>query len=330
MITDWEIQGILDEIKRRECKTVVLQLPEGLKREAVHVAKELEEKGDVQVVVSADPCYGACDLVSFKGDLLVHFGHAPLPCLSDEDILFVELSSELDVFPLLEKALPKLKESVAITAAIQYVPTLSHAKQFLEKNGIKVHLGEGDSRIAYPGQVLGCNFSAPRAVSEDVEQILHIGEGNFHPLGIALATGKEVLIVDPEKNEVRDISELKETILRQRHAIISKLESATTFGILVSSKIGQKRFGLAARIKDMVEKEGKKAVLFLLDNIDPDYLLGYDVDAFISVACPRIAIDDFAVHKRPIVTSIEAEIGLGARKWEDYAFDEIPGPECEI
>ncbi|UCD93016.1 MAG: diphthamide synthesis protein, partial [Methanobacteriota archaeon] len=202
MITDWEIQGVLDEIKRRDCKTVVLQLPEGLKREAVHVAKELEEKGEVQVIVSADPCYGACDLVDFKGDLLVHIGHAPLTFLPDEDILFVELSSELDVLPLLERALPKLKEKVAITAIIQYVPAISPAKQFLEKNGIKVHIGEGDSRIAYPGQVLGCNFSAPRAVAEDIEQILYIGEGNFHPLGIAMATGKDVLIVDPEKNEI--------------------------------------------------------------------------------------------------------------------------------
>ncbi|MFQ5884097.1 MAG: diphthamide biosynthesis enzyme Dph2, partial [Thermoplasmata archaeon] len=261
MITDWEIQGILDEIKRRECKTVVLQLPEGLKREAVHVAKELEEKGNVQVVVSADPCFGACDLVDFKGDLLIHIGHAPLPYLSDENILFVELSSDLDVFPLLEKALTKLKKNVAITAAIQYVPTISPSKQFLEKNGIKVHVGEGDSRIAYPGQVLGCNFSAPRAVSENVEQILHIGEGNFHPLGIAMATGKDVVVVDPEMNEVRDISEFRDRILRQRHAVITDLSTASTFGILVSSKIGQSRFGLASKIKDDLEKNGKKAVL---------------------------------------------------------------------
>ncbi|UCD92622.1 MAG: diphthamide biosynthesis enzyme Dph2, partial [Methanobacteriota archaeon] len=199
-------------------------------------------------------------------------------------------------------------------------------KQFLEKNGIKVHIGEGDSRIAYPGQVLGCNFSAPRAVDENVEQILYIGEGNFHPLGIAMATGKDVLIVDPEKNEIRDVNELKESILRQRHAIISELEEASTFGILVSSKVGQNRFGLATKIKDMVEKKGKKAVMFLLDNLNPDHLLGYDVDAFISVACPRVAIDDFGVYRKPIITPVEAEIVLGAREWDDYTFDEILGP----
>jgi 2-(3-amino-3-carboxypropyl)histidine synthase len=261
MISDWEIQRILDEIERRKCRTVVLQLPEGLKKDAVRVAGELEEKGNVKVVVSADPCYGACDLTSFRGDLLVHFGHAPIS-MPDEDVLFIELSADLDVLPLLEKALPKLKKSIAITAAIQYVPSLPTVKGFLEQNGMEVHVGEGDSRVAYPGQILGCNFSAPKAVAEDVEQVLYIGEGNFHPLGIAMATGKHVVVVDPEMNEVRDSAEFKDKILRQRHAVITDLSTASSFGIIVSSKIGQSRFGLASKVKEDLEKNGKKAILF--------------------------------------------------------------------
>ncbi len=328
MITDWEIQRILDEIERRKAKTVAIQLPEGLKKEAVRVANELEQKGDVQVVVSADPCYGACDLISYRGDLLVHFGHAPIPYIPDDDVLYIELSSDLDVMPLLEKALPILKESVAIAAAIQYIPLLPAVKASLEHMGLEVHVGEGDSRIAYPGQVLGCNFSTPKAVAENVAQVVYIGEGNFHPLGIAMATGKDVIVIDPEMNEVREIAEMKERILRQRHAIITDLDLASTFGILVSSKIGQNRLGLALKIKDIIESKGKKAVTFNLDNINPDYLIGLEVDAFISVACPRIAIDDFALYKKPIITPVEAEIVLGERKWEDYAFDEISPPEA--
>jgi diphthamide synthase subunit DPH2 len=62
-------------------------------------------------------------------------------------------------------------------------------------------------------------------------------------------------------------------------------------------------------------------------NLNPDHLLGLDVDAFVSVACPRIAIDDFAIYKKPIITPPEAEIVYGQRKWEDYIFDEIAGQE---
>lgn len=329
MITDWEIQRILDEIERRKCGTVVLQMPEGLKREAIRVAGELEKKGSVQVVISADPCYGACDLIDYRGDLLVHFGHAPIPHLAVDDVLFIELSSELEVVHLLQKALPRMKKSVAVTAAIQYIPVLPSVKRFLEENGIQAHIGEGDSRIAYPGQVLGCNFSTPKSVKKDVEQIVHIGEGNFHPLGIAMATDKEVLIIDPEKNEIRDVNEYKETILRQRHAILSELSSANSFGILISTKLGQRRFGLARKVKELIEGKGKNAVLILLDNFISDNLVGYDVDAFVSVACPRIAIDDFSIYKKPIITPVEAEIVVGERKWEQYAFDEILGSESD-
>jgi 2-(3-amino-3-carboxypropyl)histidine synthase len=329
MISDWEIQRILDEIERRKCRTVVLQLPEGLKKDATRLAGRLEEKGNVTVVVSADPCYGACDLTTFRGDLLIHFGHAPIST-PDEDVLYIELSADLDVLPLLEEVLPKLKKTVAITAAIQYIPSLPTVKGFLEQNGVEVHIGEGDSRVAYPGQILGCNFSAPKSVAEEVEQFLYTGEGNFHPLGIALATGKDVLVIDPEMNEVRDMSEFKESILRQRHAVITNLSVASSFGIIVSSKIGQSRFGLASKMKEDLEKNGKKAVLFLVDNLNPDHLLGLDVDAFISVACPRIAIDDFALYKKPIITPAEAEIVLGQRKWEEYAFDEIIGQETHV
>jgi 2-(3-amino-3-carboxypropyl)histidine synthase len=326
MISDWEIQRILDEIERRKCGTVVLQLPEGLKKDSVRVAGELEKKGSVKVIISADPCYGACDLTSFRGDLLVHFGHAPITDVPDEDVLFVELSSDLDVLPLLDEAMPKLKKKVALTSAIQYVPILPNVKRHLEKKGLEVHVGEGDSRVAYPGQILGCNFSVPNAVAEDVEQFLYIGEGNFHPLGITLATGKDVVVVDPEMNETRDIRDLKDKILRQRHAVISDIQTASSIGILVSSKEGQRRFGLAMKIKELLESKGKRAVLFLLENLNPDHLLGLDVDAFISVACPRIAIDDYSVYKKPMATPVEAEIALGVRKWEDYVLDEIhPG-----
>jgi 2-(3-amino-3-carboxypropyl)histidine synthase len=82
-------------------------------------------------------------------------------------------------------------------------------------------------------------------------------------------------------------------------------------------------------MKDDIEKSGRRAVLFLLDNLNPDYLVGLEVDAFVSVACPRIAIDDFALHKKPIITPPEAEIILGKRKWDEYAFDEILGLELD-
>ena len=52
-------------------------------------------------------------------------------------------------------------------------------------------------------------------------------------------------------------------------------------------------------------------------------LLPYDLDAFVMTACPRIAIDDSAMYKKPVLTPDELEIVLGLREWDDYQMDEI-------
>jgi 2-(3-amino-3-carboxypropyl)histidine synthase len=49
------------------------------------------------------------------------------------------------------------------------------------------------------------------------------------------------------------------------------------------------------------------------------------VDAFVSTACPRIAIDDALRYKKPILTPVELEVSLGIRRWDDYVFDSILG-----
>ena len=74
----------------------------------------------------------------------------------------------------------------------------------------------------------------------------------------------------------------------------------------------------------MINKRGKEAFIIMLDNISPDLLLPYtNLDAFIVTACPRVAIDDANMYKKPILTPKELEIVLDIRKWENYKIDEI-------
>jgi len=71
--------------------------------------------------------------------------------------------------------------------------------------------------------------------------------------------------------------------------------------------------------------KGREMFLVYLDNIEPDRLLNLGVQAAVSTACPRVALDDAAKYKIPILTPPEFEILLGEMKWEDYRFDEIEG-----
>lgn len=321
-----DLEKVISKINSRDAKTVGLQFPEGLKMQATQIAKLIEANTEATVIISADPCFGACDVTDskMKGfvDLIIHYGHTPLPLKYEVPVYFVEAYSNIDIKPILKASLEKLKDytKIGLVTTTQHLNRLNEIKDFLEDNGKEVVLGS--SKNTRKGQVLGCNFSSIKGL--DAEVYLFIGSGSFHPLGIHLFTKERVLAVDPYNNEIREMDEFADKILRIRFARITKAKSAKKWGIIVSSKEGQYRMKLAMDIKKQIEDEKMEAYILVLDNINPDALLPYlDLDAFVVTACPRIAIDDSQMYKKPLITPQELEIVLNKRKWEDYQLDEI-------
>ena len=73
---DLELERAAAEICKQKAKTVVLQLPDGLKPKAGEIAKELESKTKSKIMIWLGSCYGACDIPSAKADLLIQWGHS--------------------------------------------------------------------------------------------------------------------------------------------------------------------------------------------------------------------------------------------------------------
>ncbi|OPX58095.1 MAG: 2-(3-amino-3-carboxypropyl)histidine synthase [Methanobacterium sp. PtaB.Bin024] len=322
----FKVDEIIDKIRDMGAEIVGLQFPEGLKVHATQLSDEIEAKTGVTVLISGDPCWGACDLSDreMEGlvDLLVHFGHTPLPIEYKVPTLFIEASYHLESMEILNESLMLLegKEKIGLVTTTQHLHLLDDAASFLEENGKQVVMKEGSGTLK--GQVLGCNFSSVQDLP--VDAFLYLGSGNFHPLGIKLSTQKPVIIADPYLNQARNIDEVADRILRIRFARIIRAKEAQKFGILISSKVGQSRWELAKSLKKMIYKGGKEAYLILLDEINPPSLMPFmDLDAFIVTACPRIAIDDSEMYEKPLLTPHELEIVLGIREWEDYKMDEI-------
>ena len=323
---DMDIKRAIKAIKKRNAKNVALQFPEGLKTQGVNIARTLEKETDANIIISGDPCFGACDVSDnkMKGvvDLIIHYAHTPLPIKYNVPVLFIESYSKVDALKSLEEALVLLENysKIALVTTTQHLHILDEIKDYLEDNGKEIVIGS--SKSLRRGQVLGCNFSSIKNI--DSEACLFVGTGNFHPLGIHLFTKAPVIVADPYSGEGRDISEFADKILRIRFARITKAKEVKKWGILVSSKEGQYRLELAKEIKKSIEDEGMEAFLIMLDNINPDALLAYlDLEGFVVTACPRIAIDDSQMYKKPLITPQELEIVLNKREWKDYQLDEI-------
>src|SRR3989344_2967341 len=110
---DLEENRLIEEIKNRNAKKVLLQLPEGLKKEASRLVNLIENKTDAEVIVSGEPCWGACDIAineakSLNADLIVLYGHAPFMKI-DFPILYLETRFKEKINGLTQETLPFLK-----------------------------------------------------------------------------------------------------------------------------------------------------------------------------------------------------------------------------
>jgi 2-(3-amino-3-carboxypropyl)histidine synthase len=319
---DFEEERIKQEITKLGAKRVLLQLPEGLKPEGPRLAKIIEKAGGIPII-SADPCYGACDLASTDAerlgiDLIIHFGHAKLVKREPVPTVYVEARATVTVDEAVEKAVPLLSEfrKVGLATTVQHVQALAQAREILVRAGKTVVIGDA-GRINYAGQVSGCDYSNVRSIVNDVEAFLFIGGGRFHALGIALSTSKPTIIADPYEKRAYSIDDEAHRILKQRWACIEEAEHAAVFGVLVGLKTGQRHLDEALRIKELAEKNGKTAFLFAIREILPEALMEFPtVGAYVNTACPRISLDAPSKFLKPVLTVNEFMVVSGEFSWE--------------
>jgi 2-(3-amino-3-carboxypropyl)histidine synthase len=320
---DFEEERIKQEITNLGAKRVLLQLPEGLKPEAPKLAKIVEKCGAL-AIISADPCYGACDIAVAEAeglsvDLIVHFGHAKMVKHEPIPTIYVEARSTVTIDKAVERSFTLLNgyTTVGLATSIQHLQTLNQAREILTRAGKTVIIGD-TGQMGYPGQVSGCNYSNVKSIAKDVEVFLFVGGGMFHALGVALSTSKPTFIADPYDNRAYQINAEAKKILKQRFAIIQEAKNAKKFGIFVGLKPGQKHFDKALHLKEKAEKAGKVTYLLAAREITPETLLEFpSIDAYVNTACPRVSLDASGKFQKPVLTVNEFMVVCGESSWEN-------------
>lgn len=325
---DFEPKEVMQFLKRHKVRRAAIQLPAGLRQYLSEIKPAFEEAG-VEALILADSCYGACDPADVKAeqlscDVLVHYGHADMGLRTRLPTLYVEAHMATDPLQAVEKALPELNfKRLGLLTTVQHIRFLPKITKFLRSHGIKPLVGKPGARTKYSGQILGCDWGSGRSISDKVDGFLYIGTGRFHPLGVSLATGRDVLIVNPIVGGCERLASRVEDFLSRRRAMVSRAAACERFGILVSTKRGQMRFKLATSLADDVKRAGLTAHMLVLDEVLPEKLDDFKFDAFVCAACPRIPIDDAERFTRPILTPFEVRVMLGKESFEHYQLDEV-------
>ncbi len=318
-----EEQRIIEEIKKQKAKRVLLQLPEGLKKEAPRLVNLLQEKTQATILVSGEPSWGACDLPVDEAkrlgvDLIVHFGHAPFHH-PDIPVLYVETHYEKDITKIITaftKAYTQYKK-IGLVASVQHIQQLPIIKKALEEKGINVSIPEGKGRAFHQGQILGCEYTGPKTIEANVDAYLTIANG-FHALGLLLSTDKPVILINPATEEIQDLTPQRAKYILQRDAFIEQAKRAQSFGIIISTKSGQINTTMAEQLKNKIIAHNKEAIIITLEEVRPNELNNFStVDVFVTTACPRLAIEDTPRFSKPIITVKELLVALGELSFEE-------------
>ncbi len=198
--------------------------------------------------------------------------------------LFIEAKYPKPI-ELNENIAEKLPNKIGLVSSIQFIDSLSLIKKKLK------------NRAIIGGQVLGCNVENAEKIKNKVDAFLYVGDGQFHPLGVAVKTKKPVFIFNPLSNSFKKIEKKDiESYKKRKKIALIKFLHAETIGIIVSTKSGQ--YYDTDKLKSLEKKyKNKKFYTFIADTIDYKQLENFPfIQAWVNTACPRIEEDTKVIN----------------------------------
>ncbi len=299
-----ELKEIIEELKNKNVKKVLIQIAEGLKPKLKEIC-DFFASNNIEAIAWVQPTYGACDVrdeeaLRFGCEAIIHIAHADFGVKSKVPIYYVHYILEPKELKIDEELYKIKHKKIGIVTSLQYIKYVDIVEKKLKDLGFEVYKAK---TLEYEAQILGCNISAAKVIEDKVDAFLVISEGTFYPLALILNTEKPIYFLDLEKQEIKDISFLREKYRKIIAWNYSKFEEAKEVGIVVSSKKGQIFFD-PFKVKKTLEKLGKKCYIFAMDEINQENLIGIEVDCLINIACPRI-FDDIEKFKIPFINFID-------------------------
>ncbi len=210
--------------------------------------------------------------------------------------LFLEAQVNIDI-KLTKEQIKQLPKDLAVFTTIQFIDALNQMLGQLRTAGITYHLCKG-KHTQREGQILGCEyFDYPS------EAFFYIGDGVFHPQAIAIKNNKPIFCYNPysQKLTLFDRADIEKAVKKHKAAVM-QFFTANNIGIIVSTKPGQQFFARSVKLKEKLEKEGKKAYIFISNTIDFTQMNNFPfIECWVNSACPRIGLDDKDKVDKPIV-----------------------------
>lgn len=298
---------IFEVINNQKPNSVALSGPEGLIAKIQETADGIEDAFHIPAYVIGDTCWGSCDLNTHAADMLgadilFNIGHT-IAMESIGKVVMIDAYDDIGFDCVARKCALDLRahyETISLLTDSQHLNQIPSVKLIFEEFGYDVIIGKGKGQLN-DAQVFGCEFYPAYQLLQKVDAYIFLGQSMFHSASIALSTEKPTYMLDPYFQEYSEVTEFALGLRKKAVLAIYRALDAERIGIIIGLKEGQFSQVRALELKKTLEALGKKVQLIALTEITNERVLNFKkIDAFIQVACPRIATDNY--FKKPMLS----------------------------
>jgi 2-(3-amino-3-carboxypropyl)histidine synthase len=314
---NFEIPKTLWRIHQLKAKKIGLQFPEGLQMFACLLSDILVEFGDLsECIILADVVFGACcveDLTAneLNLDLLVHYGHSCLIPINETCMktLYIFVDISINLSNLIETLIHNFPDSsipIALVSTIQFVEGIYKAKEILKEHGYNNYIIP-QSKPRTGGELLGCTSPViPYPI------IISVSDGRFHLEAAMIQNpGSKFYRYDPYLNKIFTESYDLEEMKRKRSNSIQELKNSNYIGLIMGTLGRQGSVHILEQLKKICREAGKRFSVFLMSDVCQEAINKYpDVDAWVEIACPRLAIDWGNDFSKPMLNPYECFVAF--------------------
>jgi 2-(3-amino-3-carboxypropyl)histidine synthase len=291
---------IFSKIEQLKPRSVALNGAEALIPRLQDVADHISERFGIEAYVIGDPCWGSCDLNTHAADmlgadLLFNIGHTVAMETFGEKVVMINAYDDIGFEAVALKFAADMHNKYGVLSLVtdsQHLEEVPKVQKILEEHGFKVIIGRGKGQLR-DAQVFGCEFYPAWNVQKQVDAYVFLGQSQFHSASVAMSTEKPTFMLDPYFEEYTQVNEFAQGLQKRAILSIYKAMDAERIGLVIGLKEGQFAHVRALELKKEFEKLGKKIQLIALTEITGDRMQIFKgIDAFVQVACPRIATDN--------------------------------------
>ena len=300
-------------IEQRKPRSVALNGPEGLIPKLQDAADHVSEKFGIEAYVIGDTCWGSCDLNTqaadmLGADILFNIGHTIAIETFGDKVVMIGAFDDISFDSIAKKCAKGLQgkyKTISLLTDSQHLHQIEGAKKIFEDHGYNVIIGRGKGQLR-DAQVFGCEFYPAYNIQKQVDAYVFLGQSMFHSASVAMSTGKPTFMLDPYFDEYSQVNEFAQGMQKRAILSIYKALDAEKIGIIIGLKEGQFAHVRALELKKEFEKLDKKVQMIALTEINDDRMMVFKgIDAFVQVACPRIATDNH--FKKPMLSVPQAQ-----------------------